>query len=130
MSLSRPLATGVALVLAAGCADERSARHGPFPTRRTRARWSATRTRSPAALSPQVTNAASQRLVIRAEFALAQVPEFREQVEKLTLNRAGRGMYYALAETCEGRDASFKPARLAVEGVRQGRYRAAKNRPG
>jgi hypothetical protein len=39
-------------------------------------------------------------------------------------------VYYAITETCKGRDASFKPARRAVEAVRRGKFRAAKNRPG
>jgi hypothetical protein len=38
--------------------------------------------------------------------------------------------YYALTEVCKDRDPSFKPARLAVEGVREGKYRAARGRPG
>lgn len=31
---------------------------------------------------------------------------------------------------CKRRDASFKPARLAIEGVLAGKYLAARNRPG
>ena len=81
-------------------------------------------------LARQTRHPESARLVIHAEFALAQVPALRKQVAKLTLNRAGRSVYYGLTEVCKGRDASFKPARLAVEGVRQGKYRAALNRPG
>ena len=81
-------------------------------------------------LARQTRHPDSARLVIHAEFALAQVPALRKQVAKLTLNRAGRSVYYGLTEVCKGRDASFKPARLAVEGVRQGKYRAALNRPG
>ena len=81
-------------------------------------------------LARQTRHPESARLVIHAEFALAQVPALRKQVAKLTLNRAGRSVYYGLTEVCKGRDASFKPARLAVEGVQQGKYRAALNRPG
>jgi hypothetical protein len=81
-------------------------------------------------LARQTRHPESARLVIHAEFALAQVPALKKQVAKLTLNRAGRSVYYGLTEVCKGRDASFKPARLAVEGVRQGKYRAALNRPG
>ena len=81
-------------------------------------------------LARQTRHPDSARLVIHAEFALAQVPALRKQVAKLTLNRAGRSVYYGLTEVCKGRDASFKPARMAVEGVRQGKYRAALNRPG
>jgi hypothetical protein len=81
-------------------------------------------------LARQTAHPESARLVIHAEFALAQDPALRKVVAKQTLNRTGRSVYYALTEICKGRDASFKPARLAVEGVLQGKYRAARNRPG
>ena len=81
-------------------------------------------------LALQSTGQDAARLVIRAEFALAQVPELRERVEELTLNRTGRSVYYALTEVCKGRGEAFRPAKLAVEGVREGRYVAARNRPG
>jgi hypothetical protein len=81
-------------------------------------------------LARQTAHPESARLVIHAEFALAQDPALRKVVAKQTLNRTGRSVYYALTEICKGRDASFKPARLAVEGVLQGKYRAARDRPG
>ena len=81
-------------------------------------------------LARQPKTSTAARLVINAEFALAQVPELRQVVKEQTLNRTGRSVYYALTETCRGRPPEFKPARLAVEGVRQGKYRAARNRPG
>jgi hypothetical protein len=70
------------------------------------------------------------RLVIHAEFALAQDPALRKMVARETLNRTGRSVYYALTELCKGRDPSFRPARAAVEAVREGKYLAARNRPG
>jgi hypothetical protein len=81
-------------------------------------------------LARQPLHPLSQKLVIRAEFALAQVPELRTVVARETLNRTGRSVYFAMTEICEGRPGSFEPARLAVEGVRSGKYRAARNRPG
>ena len=81
-------------------------------------------------LARQWSHPESARLVIHAEFALAKDPALRKQVAEQTLNRAGRSVYFALTEVCKGRDPSFKPARLAVEGVRSGRYRAARGRPG
>ena len=60
--------------------------------------------------------------MIRAEFALARQPALSKRVAQMTLNRAGRSVYYALTEICKGRDRSFKPARLAVEAVRRGEY--------
>jgi hypothetical protein len=81
-------------------------------------------------LARQTLHPESAKLVIRAEFALAQVPEFRKVVAKETLNRAGRSVYFALTDICKGRPPSFKPARLAIQGVLEGKYRAARNRPG
>ncbi|MGH2803842.1 MAG: hypothetical protein ACRDL4_12470 [Thermoleophilaceae bacterium] len=68
--------------------------------------------------------------MIRAEFALAREPAFRKQRAKQTLNRTGRSVYFAVSEICKGRALSFRPARLAVESVRRGEYRVARNRPG
>ena len=81
-------------------------------------------------LAAQQTGQDAARLVIRAEFALAEAPELRRRVAELTRNRTGRSVYYALTEICEGRPESFRPARLAVQAVRDGRYTAARNRPG
>jgi hypothetical protein len=81
-------------------------------------------------LARQPKHPESERLVIHAEFALAQDPVLRKVVAKQTLNRTGRSVYFAMTEICKGRDPSFKPGRLAVEGVLEGRYRAAKGRPG
>ena len=81
-------------------------------------------------LAAQPRSPEASRLVIKAEFALAQVPELRKVVAKETLNRTGRSVYYGLAEECKGRPPSFEPAKLAVAGVLSGEYRAARNRPG
>lgn len=81
-------------------------------------------------LTRQWSHPESARLVIHAEFALAKDPTLRKVVAKQTLNRTGRSVYYGLTEVCKGRRPSFKPARLAIEGVREGKYRAARNRPG
>jgi hypothetical protein len=81
-------------------------------------------------LARQPLHPESQKLVIRAEFALAREPVLRPLVAKLTLNRVGRSVYYGMTEICKERDASFAPGRLAVSGVLRGKYRAAKNRPG
>jgi hypothetical protein len=81
-------------------------------------------------LAAQPRSPEASRLVIQAEFALAQVPELREVVAKETLNRTGRSVYYGLTEECKGRPPSFEPAKAAVAGVLSGKYRAARNRPG
>jgi hypothetical protein len=81
-------------------------------------------------LERQTLHPESAKLVIRAEFALAQVPELREVVARETLNRTGRSVYYGLTQVCKTRPPSFKPARLAIAGVLDGKYLAARNRPG
>jgi hypothetical protein len=81
-------------------------------------------------LAAQPRSPEASRLVIQAEFALAQVPELRKVVAKETLNRTGRSVYYGLVEECKGRRPSFEPAEAAVAGVLSGKYRAARNRPG
>jgi hypothetical protein len=116
---------------AAGCGDDDEQRVGstPKPSHAKEVE------RDPYAitcgdLAKQTSGPESARLVIHAEFALAQDPVLRKVVAKDTLNRAGRSVYYAMTEICKGRDPSFKPARLAVQGVLEGKYRAAKGRPG
>ena len=81
-------------------------------------------------LAAQPRSPEASRLVIQAEFALAQVPELRKVVAKETLNRTGRSVYFGLTEECRGRSPSFEPAKTAVAGVLSGKYRAARNRPG
>jgi len=127
--LGLPLAAVVAL--AVGCGEQQPVRISgtPEPNHAQEVE------RNPYALTcndlaRQPLHPDSARLVIHAEFALAQDPALRRVVAKETLNRTGRSVYYALTEICKGRDPSFRPARLAVESVRRGEYRAARNRPG
>jgi hypothetical protein len=110
----------LALALAAGCGEEEP----PGLPEAAHAREVA---RNPYAvtcgdLAKQPDSPEAQRLVIKAEFALAREPVLRQRAREMTLNRAGRSVYWALTEICKGRPASFEPARLAVEAVRQGRY--------
>ena len=81
-------------------------------------------------LARQTLHPESAKLVIRAEFALAQVPELRKVVARETLNRTGRSVYFGLTQVCKTRPPSFKPAKLAIAGVLDGKYLAARNRPG
>jgi hypothetical protein len=81
-------------------------------------------------LARQTLHPESAKLVIRAEFALAQVPELRKVAARETLNRTGRSVYYGLTQVCKTRPPSFKPAKLAIAGVLEGKYLAARNRPG
>jgi hypothetical protein len=73
-------------------------------------------------IASQSRSSTSQRLVIGVEYALADEPALRRRVEAMTENRVGRSIYWAMTETCKGKDASYRPGREAVEAVRQGRY--------
>jgi hypothetical protein len=113
-----------AVAVVAGCGDEEEQRRIPGTPDPAHAREVA---RNPYALTcgdlaRQPEHPESQKLVIRAEFALAREPVLRERVRRMTLNRAGRSVYWAMTELCKGREQSFKPGRLAVEAVRRGRY--------
>jgi hypothetical protein len=119
------LALGLAVVpaVAAGCGEEEP-RRAPGTPDPGHARDVA---RDPYALNcgdlaRQPEHPESQKLVIRAEFALAREPVLRRRVRTMTLNRAGRSVYWALTEICKGREPSFRPARLAVDAVRRGDY--------
>ena len=63
-----------------------------------------------------------EKLVIGVEFALARQPELKARVARMTENRVGRSVYWALTEFSKGKEPSFEPGRLAVEAVQQGKY--------
>jgi hypothetical protein len=73
-------------------------------------------------LAKQPGSPEAQKLVIRAEFALAREPALRKRAREMTLNRAGRSVYWAMTELCKGRDPSFTPGEDAVAAVRRGEY--------
>jgi hypothetical protein len=73
-------------------------------------------------IARQPLNSTNQRLVIDAEFALAEAPVLRGRVEDMTANRVGRSVYWALTEICNHRPAGFRPGREAVDAVRRGKY--------
>jgi hypothetical protein len=109
-------------VVAAGCGeDERRVLGTPDPAHAREV------DRNPYALTcgdiarqPEHTD--SQKLVIRAEFALAREPALRKRVRAMTENRVGRSVYWAMTDLCKGKDGSFTPGEQAVEAVRLGRY--------
>jgi hypothetical protein len=119
--LPRVLVSCALCALAAGCGDDR-----PAPEVSLREHQAAV-ARDPYALTcddlaRQPETSTNQRLVINAEFALAEAPMLRQRVEAMTSNRVGRSVYWALTELCKGQDPAFKPARAAVEAVRDGKY--------
>jgi hypothetical protein len=122
--MTRPLVLVLALVVAAVACGEQEPRRATPTLDPGHAREVA---RNPYALTcgdlaRQPESPEAQRLVITAEFALAREPVLRKRAREMTLNRAGRSVYWALTEICKGREESFEPAELAVEAVRQGRY--------
>jgi hypothetical protein len=48
----------------------------------------------------------------------------REKVPGLNRLQATQSLFFAMIEVCKGRPASYEPADAAVQGVRQGKYRA------
>ncbi len=121
--MRRSLLLILALGLAAGCGEDKERRVPGLPETAHAREVD----RNPYALTcgnleQQPGSPEAQRLVIKAEFALAREPVLRKRAAEMTLNRAGRSVYWALTEICKGRAAAFEPARLAVEAVRQGRY--------
>ena len=68
---------------------------------------------------------AGTRLVIRVQTALTREPALRRRVAELGFQQVSQSMHFALTEVCTGRDPSFRPARLAADGVRRGKYLAS-----
>jgi hypothetical protein len=73
-------------------------------------------------LARQPQSEESEKLVIRAEFALAREPALKKRVAQLTENRVGRSVYWALTAFCKGQDPTLRPAKAAVHAVRQGNF--------
>jgi hypothetical protein len=48
----------------------------------------------------------------------------REKIAGLNPLQATQSVFFAMTEVCKGRPASYEPAEVAVQGVRQGTYRA------
>ena len=114
----------VSLLVLAGCGEEAGPR---VVAARPIATHAAEVDRNPYALTcgdiaRQDVNTESQKLVIRAEFTLADEPVLRRRVRAMTENRVGRSIYWAMTELCRGQDASFTPGEQAVEAVRRGKY--------
>ena len=48
----------------------------------------------------------------------------RERIPELNRLQATQSLFFAMTELCNGRPASYEPAKAAVRAVRQGKYRA------
>jgi hypothetical protein len=113
-----------ASAVAAGCGDEE--RRVPGTPDPGHAREVA---RDPYALTcgdlERQSHAEGARLVIKVQAALARERALRRRVAEQGFQRVNQSVYFALTEVCDGRDPSFRPGRLAAEGVRRGKYRAS-----
>jgi hypothetical protein len=52
-----------------------------------------------------------------------------ERIPGLNRLQATQSVFFAMTEVCKGRAVSYEPAELALQGVRQGKYRADLGRP-
>jgi hypothetical protein len=118
------LGLAAASALAAGCGDDERRVSGVPDAEHAREV-----ARDPYALTcgdlARQSHAEGTRLVIRVQAALTREPALRRRVAQYGFQRVNQTIYFALTEVCKGRAPSFRPARLAVEGVRQGKYRAS-----
>lgn len=122
--LSLILSVAAASAMAAGCGDEE--RRVPGTPDPEHAREVA---RDPYALTcgdlARQSHADGARLVIRVQAELARERALKRRVAEQGFQRVNQSVYFALTEVCKGRDPSFRPARLASEGVRRGKYLAS-----
>jgi hypothetical protein len=63
---------------------------------------------------------ASARMTRRVQYALAD----DAQIPGLNRLRASQSIFFAITEVCKGKPGSYKPARPAIAGVRNGEYLA------
>jgi hypothetical protein len=115
-----PIGLVIAAVVAVGCGEKAE------PQVSLKAHHAEV-TRNPYALTcadlaRQPLNSTNQRLVINAEFALAEAAALRTRVKEMTANRVGRSVYWALTELCKGHAPEYQPARAAVQAVADGQY--------
>jgi hypothetical protein len=118
------LGLAAAVALQAGCSDEERPAGGV-----SHAEHASEVARDPYALTcgdlRRQSHTEGTRLVIRVQAALTRERALRRRVAEQGFQRVNQTIYFALTEICKGRDPSFRPARLAAEGVRRGEYRAS-----
>jgi hypothetical protein len=68
---------------------------------------------------------ASAGLTRRVQYALADDAE----IAGLNRLRASQSIFFAITEVCKGKPGSYKPARPAISGVREGEYVADLSQP-
>jgi hypothetical protein len=119
------LGLAAAAALAAGCGDEEERAASGVPD----SEHASEVARNPYALNcgdlRRQSHAEGTRLVIRVQAALTRERALSRRVAEQGFQRVNQTIYFALTEICKGRNASFRPARLAAEAVRRGEYRAS-----
>jgi hypothetical protein len=68
---------------------------------------------------------ASASMTRRAQFALAD----DARIPRMSRLRASQSIFFAITEICKDKPASYKPARPAIEGVRNGEFLADLSSP-
>jgi hypothetical protein len=115
---------GLAAAAAAGCGDEQRPAGGVADPEHA-----SEVARNPYALTcgdlRRQSHTEGTRVVIRVQAALTRERALSRRVAEQGFQRVNQTIYLALTEICEGRDPSFRPARLAAEAVRRGEYRAS-----
>jgi hypothetical protein len=119
----RTFVTGLVLVaaIATGCGEEEAAVKAPDAVADLAARQ-AQLDQNPydlrcADLADKVASASMTR---RVQYALAD----DAKLPGLSRLRASQSIFFAITEVCKGQPASYKPARPAIAGVRNGEYLA------
>jgi hypothetical protein len=119
------LGLAAAAALAAGCGDEAERAAGGVSDPEHASEVA----RNPYALTcgdlRRQSHPEGTRLVIRVQAALAREHALRRRVAEQGFQRVNQTIYFAMTEICKGREPSSRPARLAVEAVRRGEYRAS-----
>ena len=68
---------------------------------------------------------ASARMTRRVQYALAD----DARIPGLNRLRASQSIFFAITEVCKGKPGSYKPARPAISGVRDGEFVADLSKP-
>jgi hypothetical protein len=120
-------ALAVGAAIAAGCGEDEAQDRAAKPAGVSIAEREAQLEKDPydlrcADLSDKVASARMTRMV---QYALAD----DAKIPGLNRLRASQSIYYAITEVCKGRPGSYKPARPAISGVRNGEYLADLSAP-
>jgi hypothetical protein len=117
----------VSAAVAAGCGEDASQERAAKAPAVTLAQREAELEQDPydLACADLADKVASASMTRRAQFALADDARIRG----MSRLRASQSIFFAITEICKDKPASYKPARLAIAGVRDGEFVADLNSP-